>query len=199
MPYTVVRFDKTMLSLLPRPEEPIEVIGRLVPEYNGREWKIYEELYDTPHEKTYPEDQYDPMIYIDNPDMVAFLAMRDGECVGSLRVSKRWNGNAHVDDIAIDRAHRGRGVGTMLMDAAIEWGGEKGLQGVSLETQDWNLLACRFYLKYGFKLGGVDLHVYDSTVSRGETALYFYLFPAGLCELCIFRSVMGVFAILSKR
>ena len=177
MPYTIVRFDKSMLPRLPRPEEPIEVIGRFVPEYDGRAWRFSEELFETPLEKTYPDDQYDPMAFIDNPDAAAFLAMLDGECVGSLRVSKRWNGNAYVDDIAIDRAHRGRGVGTMLMDAAVGWGRERDLYGVSLETQDWNLPACRFYLKYGFKLGGVDLHVYDSTVSRGEVALYFYLLP----------------------
>jgi len=65
----------------------------------------------------------------------------------------------------------------MLMDAAINWGKENGCHGISLETQDNNLLACRFYLKYGFKLGGIDRHSYDAFPNREETALYFYLLP----------------------
>ena len=36
--HTIVRFDQSMLHLLPRAEEPFEIIGRLVPKYDGREW-----------------------------------------------------------------------------------------------------------------------------------------------------------------
>lgn len=65
----------------------------------------------------------------------------------------------------------------MLIDAALSWGRESGLYGVSLETQDWNLLACRFYLGYGFRLGGVDRLLYAAGPYREETALFFYLLP----------------------
>jgi len=177
MKYEIVRFDETMFSLLPHSEEPFEIIGRLVPIYDGREWQLSEELLDVPREKTYPNDSFAPTIYIDTPDEAAFLAMFDGKCIGSLRIGRRWNKNAFVDDLAIDRIHRGHGVGTMLMDAAVNWSKENSFHGVSLETQDWNLFACRFYLKYGFKLGGIDRFVYDAFETRGETALYFYLLP----------------------
>jgi len=65
------------------------------------------------------------------------------------------------------------------MDEAVRWGQEKGLYGVSVETQDWNLLACRFYLKYGYRLGGLDCSVYDALEQpyKGGSALYFYLLP----------------------
>ena len=175
MQYTIVRFDKLMLSLLPRPQEPFEIIGRLVPEYNGRKWILSEELLDIPCEKLYPDDSYDPMMYIDNPNEAAFLAMLDGECVGSLRVGKRWNNNAFIDDLAVDRKHRGRGVGKLLMDNAVQWSKENGFNGLSLETQDNNLLACRFYLKYGFALGGIDTMVYTHPLYKEDIALYFYL------------------------
>ena len=177
MAYTIVRFDESMLSLLPRPQEPFEIIGRLVPTYDGHKWSISEELLDTPRIKTYPNEKFDPQNYIDNPNEAAFLAMQNGTCVGSLRVGKRWNDNAFIDDLAIDKAHRGHGIGTMLMDAAVDWGKKAGLHGVSLETQDWNLLACRFYMKYGFRLGGIDKYVYTDPEYREETALYFYLLP----------------------
>jgi len=164
-----------MLSLLPRLQEPFEIIGKLIPVYDGQEWRVSEELFDTRYEKTYPNDTFDPMTYIDNPNEGAFLAMFGGKCVGSLRVCKRWNNNAFIDDLAVDRAHRGKGVGTILMDAAVEWGKENGLRGVSVETQDLNLHACRFYLKYGFKLGGIDRFVYTAEGYSGQTALYFYI------------------------
>jgi streptothricin acetyltransferase len=166
-----------MLSLLPRPQEPFAIIGRLVPVYDGEEWTHSEELLDTPSEKLYPDDSFDPKTYIDNPNEAAFLAMVNEKCVGSIRVCKRWNNNAFIDDLAIDNDYRGYGIGTALMDAAVAWGKEQGFNGVSLETQDNNLLACRFYLKYGFRLGGIDKYVYTAKDYRGETALYFYLMP----------------------
>jgi streptothricin acetyltransferase len=76
-----------MLLLLPRPQEPFEIIGRLIPKYDGNEWTYTEELLDTPREKLYPDDSFDPKTYIDNPSEAAFLAMADGNCVGSIRVS----------------------------------------------------------------------------------------------------------------
>lgn len=124
MPYTIKRFDESLLSFLPRPEEPFEIIGKLVPTYDGHEWQSSEILYDTTYEKTYPDDVFDPKIYIDNPNEAAFLAMFNGNCIGSLRVGKRWNNNSFIDDLAIDRAHRRQGVGTMLMDAAVQWSKE---------------------------------------------------------------------------
>ena len=174
---TIVRFDASMLHLLPQPQEEFDIIGRLVPKYDGRDWSVSEELLDTPLKKTYPDDVFDPNIYVDNPNEAAFLAMHNGHRVGSVRVGRHWNKNAFIDDLVVDGAHRGRGVGTMLMDAAAKWGKENGFHGVSLETQDNNLLACRFYMKYGFKLGGIDRHSYDAFPNRDETALYFYLLP----------------------
>lgn len=179
MSYKIIRLDKTMLSLLPHPQEPIDVIGRLLPKYDGRKWEISEELLDIPIQKTYPDVTFDPMEYVDNPEQAAFLAMLDDKCIGSIRVCARWQKNAFIDDLAIDREHRRHGIGTMLMDAAVSWGQEKELYGVSLETQNWNLLACRFYLKYGFKLGGLDCSVYEALEQtyKGGSALYFYLLP----------------------
>lgn len=178
MGYSIVRMTASELGLLPRPEEPFSVIGRLVPLYDGQNWSFSEELLPQPGEKTYLPDVYDPAEYLDNPDKAAFLAMLDGQCVGSIRVYRRWNRNAFVEDLAVDRLHRGHGVGTMLMDAAVVWSRENGLHGVCLETQDWNLLACRFYLKYGFRLGAADRFLYDAfPETRKETALFFYLLP----------------------
>jgi len=43
-----------------------------------------------------------------------------------------------------------------------------------LETQDVNLLACRFYLKNNFEIGAVDTKLYSNSKFKDETALFFY-------------------------
>lgn len=175
MSYRIVKYNIDMLQYFPHNEQPFDIVGRLVPMYNGVEWTISEELFEERGEKTYPNDTYDPVTYIDNDDEAAFLAFNNDERIGSIRVCKRWNGNAFIDDLKVDRAHRHKGVGKLLMDAAVQWSKEKGLNGLSLETQDSNLLACRFYLKYGFKLGGIDTKVYTHPLYKQDVALYFYL------------------------
>ena len=42
MSYKIVCFDESMLTMLPRPQEPFSIIGRLVPKYDGQEWKLTE-------------------------------------------------------------------------------------------------------------------------------------------------------------
>lgn len=175
MKIEIVRMDEKLVSLLPQKQEAFQVIGRLVPLYDGNSWTTKEERIDQPTEKTYPDEVYDPAGYVNNPDQAAFLAIQDGKRIGSIRVGKRWNGNAFIDDLLVDRDCRGQGAGTMLMDAAVCWARENKMDCVSLETQNGNLIACRFYLKYGFRLGGIDHSVYTHKDYRGETALYFYM------------------------
>ena len=155
--------------------DPFPLLGRLVPRYDGRTWTVGEELWETAGEKTYPPDPFEPADYMDSPDKALFLALAGEACLGRIRIGKSWNGDGRVEDLAVRRPCRGRGVGTALMDAAVAWAEEKGLDGLTLETQDNNLPACRFYLKYGFVLGGIDARVYHHTPHRKETALYFYL------------------------
>lgn len=177
MCYQVIPFDNSLKQFLPRPQHPFPVIGRLIPRYDGEQWRLSQELLSSPRVKTYPDDVFDPLDYVNNPDRAAFLAFQGDLCIGSIRLSRRWNQMAWIEDLAVDPPHRGRNVGTMLMDAALSWSRERGLNGVSLETQDWNLLACRFYLRYGFQLGGIDRLLYAAGPYREETALYFYLLP----------------------
>lgn len=178
MKYAIVPFNEAVLSLLPHAHEPYTVTERMVPIFNGRDWQLLEEPLPGPVERRYPEEGFEPQAYIGSRDRAAFLAMVGGCCVGSVRVCRRWNGNAWIEDLAVDRDHRGRGLGTRLLDAAVNWGREQGLHGVFLETQDWNPPACRFYLRYGFRLEGMDRRLYQAFEEhRQETALYFYLFP----------------------
>ena len=177
--YLIVPLNATNAYNLPLKQEPIDVIGHLVPIYDGYKWIYQEQLYDIPVSKIYPTDVFDPMDYVENPKQAGFLAMYGEECVGTIRVSDRWQKNAFIDDLAINRAHRGKGIGTRLMDKAVAWGNDHGYWGMSLETQSWNLLAIRFYIKYGFCIGGIDNCVYRAMPEpyTKATAMYMYMLP----------------------
>lgn len=96
--------------------------------------------------------------------------------LGYLLASRDWTGLALVDDVAVDRTSRGLGVGRALMDAACSWARAAGLAGIRLETQSTNLPACRFYARYGFRLGGADRLLYACFPAVAhETALFWYL------------------------
>ena len=175
MTYNIVRLDETNLHSLPEAAQPFDIIGRLVPAYDGVKWTCTEEIFVRKERKIYPIESFKRSEYIENPKRVVFLAMRRGQCVGCIRAGTRWNGNVLIEDFAVDQNHRRRGVGGMLMDAAVQWGRCSGKNGVFLETQDNNLIACRFYLQYGFQLGGADTKVYMGSPYAQEIALYFYL------------------------
>jgi len=113
------------------------------------------------------------------PDRLLAVARDGGRLCGYILMSESWNGYASIDDIAVDRAVRGSGLGTRLMDRAVQWARERRLPGMRLETQSNNVPACRFYQRYGFVLGGYDEHQYGTFPAlRHEVALFWYLvFP----------------------
>ena len=51
----------------------------------------------------------------------------------------------------------------------------RGYRGPSPTGQDDNPGACRFYLKAGFRIGGLDTEVYKGTKQEGKSDILFYL------------------------
>jgi len=130
-----------------------------------------------PYRKTYEFDA-DDFAEI-GPDRLLAVAKEGGRLCGYILVSESWNGYAWIDDLAVDRASRGSGVGLQLMDRAVQWARKRNLPGLRLETQSNNVAACRFYKRYGFVPGGHDEYQYaTSPALRHEVALFWYLvFP----------------------
>lgn len=54
----------------------------------------------------------------------------------------------------------------------IEWAKHKNLHGLMLETQDNNLIACKFYHNCGFKIGSVDTMLYANFENNFEKAVF---------------------------
>lgn len=161
-----------------RANHPFPVIGRLKPTLSDGKWSYTEELFPEPYAKSYPNDEdsfYDGCI--DCQDRAAYLAYDGEQCIGQLVLRKDWNGYAFIEDICVAQSVRGNGVGSALIRKAKEWAKARDLDGLALETQDNNLLACRFYIKQGFQIGGVNTLFYRNFHPPycSETAIFWYL------------------------
>lgn len=153
--------------------EPFEVIGRIVPKYENNTWTYTEEIYPEVYEKQYHNDVEDYEAYISNRDKTVLFFYDNDICIGQIKMHRNWARYAFIDDIAVSRNARGKGVGRALINQAIEWAKQNQLMGLMLETQDNNLWACRFYSKCGFRIGGIDDMVYANFPNiAGEKAIH---------------------------
>lgn len=92
---------------------------------------------------------------LDNAESVVFLASIAGLPAGfaqlypsfsSVRTQRDWV----LNDLFVDPAHRGRGIGRALLDACAGLVRETGARGMSLVTAADNDTARRLYERYGF-------------------------------------------------
>jgi GNAT superfamily N-acetyltransferase len=93
----------------------------------------------------------------DTPDLYMLRERRDLAALWDLRVRPDY---------------RGRGVGTQLFARVEEWARERGCTLLSVETQDINVRACRFYAARGCVLGTIDRHAYAD--APDETQLIWF-------------------------
>jgi len=77
------------------------------------------------------------------------VAVADAEIVGSVHVERSRHGFGELG-MAVAREWRGRGVGSALLAAAIEWARERGLHKLSLAVFAHNVAAIALYRKFGF-------------------------------------------------
>lgn len=175
MSVEIIKMGTEQIHDINKPNQPFLVTGKIVPRFDGNEWSFDEVIYESPYYKEYPNDEIDYSDYIDNKDKVVFLSYMNGECVGQIRLRINWNEYCFVEDIAVSTSYRGRGIGTLLMQKAVEWAKSNRMHGLMLETQDNNLSACRFYRKCGFKIGGVDAMLYANFNNSSEKAMFWYM------------------------
>ncbi len=114
-----------------------------------------------------------------------FIASMEDENVGGVIIAYDTPGInmlsgrddlAVVWDIRVHPEHRGRGIGHMLFQKAVDWSKERDCKLLKVETQNINVPACNFYVKEGCELGCIDRYAYsgDERLSH-ETMLIWYL------------------------
>lgn len=101
---------------------------------------------------------------LDEPDIVVLVAERGGEVIGYTFAGVEghdWmalRGPAGVlYDIVVDPAHRGGGVGRMLLDATLAELRARGAPRVVLSTADRNEAAQRLFARAGFRRTMIEM------------------------------------------
>lgn len=173
MKINIIPIDNKNKSYLNKSNEPFVLIGEIVPKFLDGKWSYNEKLYDTPTQKYYPAEEINSNDYIDNINKAIFFACIDNKCIGQIILRKNWNNYCFIEDISVAKNYRRNGIGKVLIDKAQNWANSNGLAGLMLETQNNNLIACRFYLKQGFEIGSVDKLLY-SGLDNDEHAIFFY-------------------------
>lgn len=79
----------------------------------------------------------------------SLVAVADGQLVGLLHIEVSRHGFGELG-MLVDRGWRGRGVGSSLVAAAIDWADEHGLHKLCLEVFAHNEAAVALYRKCGF-------------------------------------------------
>ena len=92
------------------------------------------------------------------PHAAVFVAERDdGRLVGRLSVGRDPHpASTHVADVGLMVAlgARRQGVGTQLLEAAIDWAREAGVRKLELHVFPWNEAAIALYESFGFEREG---------------------------------------------
>lgn len=84
------------------------------------------------------------------------------------RILKGIDDLAVVWDIRVHPDYRQQGIGTKLFQEAVEWARNKGYKQLCVETQNINIPACKFYIKQGCRLGGINRYAYYHDPSLSE-------------------------------
>jgi RimJ/RimL family protein N-acetyltransferase len=79
----------------------------------------------------------------------SIVAVADGHAVGMIHIEVSRHGFGEFG-MLVDREWRGRGVGSALLEAAIDWARAQGLHKLCLEVFPHNTVAIALYRKYGF-------------------------------------------------
>ena len=101
---------------------------------------------------------------LDEPDIIILVAERSGEVIGYTYAGLEGadymslRGPAGVlYDIVVDPAHRGQGVGRMLLDATLEALKGRGAPRVVLSTAERNSPAQRLFERAGFRRTMIEM------------------------------------------
>ncbi len=170
-----------------RPGFETDTILKVEPLGQGLEqgWRLVETKLSTPFQKGAgydftPEERQSIAARLTQTDTLMEVAIekKTGNIVGVLDVEEEtWRNTAWIWNIMLDVEARGQGIGREMLNHIIRWGRRRGLRAILLETQSNNVPACKFYLRMGFQLVGINTMFYtNQDLERDEVAL-FWGFP----------------------
>lgn len=112
------------------------------------------------------------------PDAAVFAADDEGRIVGRLSLSRDPHpASRHVADLGlmVAESHRRQGVGTMLLERAVDWAHEADVQKLELHVFPWNEPALSLYASFGFEREGYRKRHYERGGELVDAILMAYL------------------------
>lgn len=100
-------------------------------------------------------------IVIASENRTIFVAQIDDDIVGMavvnvvIKIGKR---EARIDEVVVDESARGTGMGTQLMQAAIDWAWANQCDSIELTSRESREAANKLYQKLGFKLRETNVY-----------------------------------------
>ena len=109
-----------------------------------------------------------------NEDSFFALAIDAEDATLGFVILRRMGDEGELFQIAVEKAHRQRGIADTLMEAAIDWAHGNGLGSIYLEVRESNEAAIALYKKHGFIQTGRRKGYYtepmeDAAVMKFET------------------------------
>lgn len=157
------------------PNEPFKMFGLMLPSYNNGQWDHTVINFPTENyaEMCFPDENYDYDAM--SKDHIFIGAYDEEQCIGLAIMRDDFFKYMYLYDLKVNSAYRGKGVGAMLIDTCKEVAAEHGYRGIYTQGQDNNLGACKFYLKCGFQIGGVNTFIYNGTAQENKKNIFFYI------------------------
>ncbi|MER2064199.1 MAG: GNAT family N-acetyltransferase [Alkalibacterium sp.] len=154
------------------PNEPIDIIGQLNVNRSDNRWTYTREYFTDKTEMTFPDENYDIKEVLEGG--VAFGAYDHDKCIGLAIMQDDWTKFMYLVDLKVNRNYRKQGIARELINECRREAVERKYKGIYTVAQDNNLIACRFYLKDGFEIGGLNTHGYRYTTQEHKSDIYFY-------------------------
>ena len=97
----------------------------------------------------------------------------DDRWVAFLELSQEdWSNRLCINELLVEEAYRGQGIGHLLMEKTKEIGLANGNRALVLETQTCNDLAIHFYRSCGLSVIGLDtFHYSNEDIEKKEVRL----------------------------
>lgn len=125
--------------------------------------KLYLKSYKNLEEYSYTHEE-DVKVYINwllRRDVAGLFVVKDGDkIVGFMAIDGNWYSKKYnkvvgaIHEIFVDPDYFDKGIGSMLMEKAIEYFKQRNLDLIELWVGDKNEKAMKFYEKFGFRKDG---------------------------------------------
>lgn len=96
------------------------------------------------------------LVYEEEGSVAGVVIFRERQAGGPVKMERK---TLYIDSIAVDEAHRGRGIGRRLLDECKAIARKRGCCGLELQVNALNARAMKLYREYGFGEKSVNMEL----------------------------------------